>query len=90
MLYEVCHVRSKFDILTVDQAEADPTMAERLRRNKYITRTRLRSIVGATALTLLGEPDLERRNPHYSTMPPMQLYRVGRVEDFLKIRILIL
>lgn len=57
-------------------------------RLQYITKTRLKDTYCLSKgwLQKLGDPDLVLPNPHYKRGVEMQLYLVGRVEDFLKER----
>ena len=63
--------------------EAEPAVADAIRRNKPITQAALRKRgwTRSDIKALLGEPDLTVPNPEFGVEAPVKLYRIGRIED---------
>ena len=64
-------------------AEAEPAVADAIRRHKPITQAALRKRgwTRSDIKALLGEPDLTVPNPEFGVEAPVKLYRIGRIED---------
>jgi hypothetical protein len=64
-------------------AEAQPAVADAIRRHAPITQAALRKRgwTRSDIKALLGDPDLVVPNPEFGVEAPVKLYRIGRIED---------